>query len=329
LNLNNNINCRLPNTFSSRQPKALTDIANEARNLILNQHKKGYEVVMTLKNHFFFSVFFVSFVVPIFLRDYYINRARMITKNKIKLISSLNQKKFRDDNGLFVAEGTKLITDMTATYKIRWLFATSEWAENYPTINGLTPEIVDQDELKKISNMKTPQGVLAVFEKPVFTWGNNDLRNSLTLALDDVQDPGNLGTIIRIADWFGIRHIFCSEYTADAFGPKTVQATMGALSRVQVHYVNMVGFLTEAARLVPVYGTFMDGQNVYNEKLTREGVVVMGNEGNGISPDVEKLVTSRLLIPNFPAGEPTSESLNVGVATALVCAEFRRRMVGA
>jgi TrmH family RNA methyltransferase len=148
----------------------------------------------------------------------------------------------------------------------------------------------------------------------------------LILTLDDVQDPGNLGTIIRIADWFGITDIFCSEHSADAFNSKTVQATMGALSRVRVHTVNLQDLLKFCSGKLPVYGTFMNGENIYDKKLTPNGIIVMGNEGNGISPEIEKLVTDRMLIPNFPAGQATSESLNVGVATALVCGEFRRRI---
>ncbi|HEY5590199.1 MAG TPA: RNA methyltransferase, partial [Paludibacter sp.] len=148
----------------------------------------------------------------------------------------------------------------------------------------------------------------------------------LSLALDDVQDPGNLGTILRIADWFGISDVFCSEYTADAYSPKTVQATMGALARVKIHSVNLAEFLQNCSDILPIYGTLMNGENIYNKTLTQQGIIVMGNEGNGISATIEKFVSERLLIPNFPAGQVTSESLNVGVATALVCGEFRRRV---
>jgi TrmH family RNA methyltransferase len=147
----------------------------------------------------------------------------------------------------------------------------------------------------------------------------------LSIALDDVQDPGNLGTIIRIADWFGIKDVICSLHCADAYGPKTVQATMGALARVRVHYVDLASFLSDCKEL-PIYGTCMDGENIYNKQLSPHGIIVMGNEGNGISDSVRSLVSEKLLLPNYPFGETTSESLNVGVATALVCGEFRRRM---
>jgi len=250
----------------------------------------------------------------------------MIPKNKIKLINNLSQKKFRDKTGFFVAEGTKLVLDLAPTFRCSMLTATVEWLNEHPYFK--TNEIIEvkAEEFTKISNQKTPQGVLAVFEKPVYNWNTQELRNKLSLALDDVQDPGNLGTIIRIADWFGISDIFCSEHSADAFNPKTVQASMGSLARVRVHVVNLAEFLQNCQSELSIYGTFMNGENIYSKTLTQQGIIVMGNEGNGISDEIEKLVTERLLIPNFPVGQTTSESLNVSVATALVCAEFRRRM---
>ena len=250
----------------------------------------------------------------------------MISKSKIKLIKSLEQKKFRDETGLFIAEGTKLVLELMSIFKCTLLAATNDWIKENKNI--ISDEVVEIDliELGKISNQKSPQGVLAVFVKPAYYWKSEELNKKLLLALDDVQDPGNLGTILRIADWFGITDVFCSEHTADAFQPKTVQATMGALARVKVHVVNLVDFLQSLKNETPVYGTFMNGENVYSKSISQHGIIVMGNEGNGISPEIEKLVTERLLIPNYPEGQATSESLNVGVATALVCAEFRRRI---
>lgn len=250
----------------------------------------------------------------------------MLSKNKIKLITSLSQKKFRDETGLFIAEGTKLVNDLSSAFACVTLVATKEWLNSNTTIK--TPELIEvtEAELHKISNQKTQQGVLAVFEKPKYSWTADDLSQTLNLALDDVQDPGNLGTIIRIADWFGISNVFCSEHSADVFNTKTVQATMGALARVKVHHVNLKEFLQSVHKKVPVYGTFMNGENIYKKSLTTNGIIVMGNEGNGISPEIEALVSERLLIPNYPEGQLTSESLNVGVATALVCGEFRRRV---
>lgn len=249
----------------------------------------------------------------------------MISKNKIKLISSLSQKKFRDETGLFVAEGTKLVLDLIPAFHCSILVATSDWLKEYK--NFKADEIIEAEtaEFNKISNQKSPQGVFAVFVKPTYKWTIDSLNENLSLALDDVQDPGNLGTIIRIADWFGINDIFCSEHSADAFNTKTVQATMGALARVRVHTVNLVEFLQNCQAELPIYGTCMDGENIYSKTLTQHGIIVMGNEGNGISTEIENMLTERLLIPNYPIGQSTSESLNVGVATALVCAEFRRK----
>ena len=251
----------------------------------------------------------------------------MLSKNKIKLITSLSHKKYRDESDLFVAESTKLVLDLLPEIHCVLLAATGEWLNKHSNIKA--DEIVEltSDELRKISSLKSPQGVLALFRKPDSVYNFEELKNQLSLALDDVQDPGNLGTIIRVADWFGIRNIFCSLHTADAYSAKTVQATMGALARVKVHYVNLVEFLKQCSEnKISVHSTFMDGANIYNERMLDEnGIIVMGNEGNGISPSVEKHCTKRLLIPNYPEGQTTSESLNVGIATALVCAEFRRR----
>ena len=249
----------------------------------------------------------------------------MISLSKIKLIKSLEQKKFRDETGLFIAEGTKLVLDLLSVFQCSILVGTHDWLSENKGVSATEIIEIEAREFSKISNQKSPQGVLAVFKKRDDTWRPEDLFQKLTLALDDIQDPGNLGTIIRIADWFGITDVFCSEHTADVYNSKTIQATMGALARVRVHSVNLAEFLNTYPLNQPVYGTFMDGENVYDTSLSPYGIIVMGNEGNGISNDIEKLVTARLLIPNYPVGQLTSESLNVGVATALICAEFRRR----
>ena len=250
----------------------------------------------------------------------------MLSKNKIKYIRSLEQKKYRKEEKAFLAEGHKLVDDLSGHFECRLLAATSTWLESHPDIKADEIVEVSEEELKKASLLKTPQDVLAVFRIPETDPGTRDIAGSLCLALDDVQDPGNLGTILRTADWFGIRHVFCSIGTADAYNPKTVQATMGALARVRIHYCDLkdlIGTLSD----MPVYGTFLDGKNIYGQELTPHGLIVMGNEGKGISQEMEKLVNRRLLIPNYPQGEETSESLNVATATAIVCAEFRRRML--
>ena len=185
---------------------------------------------------------------------------------------------------------------------------------------------MSEEELSRASLQKTPQEVLAVFEQPHYEWDASIASRSLCLALDDVQDPGNVGTIARIADWFGIEHIFCSKGTADIYNPKTVQATMGAIARVKFHYCDLPDFIQSASTQgIPLFGTFLDGKDLYKETLENRGIIVMGNEGNGISMPIAQCISHRLLIPNYPQGRPTSESLNVAIATAIVCAEFRRR----
>ena len=249
----------------------------------------------------------------------------MLSKSKIKLITSLTHKKYRDETGLFVAEGVKLISDLATTFHCELLLYTPQREIEVRHLQADERISVEEKELHKISAQKSPQGMLAVFRKktPVKITATA-LSGQLCLALDEIQDPGNLGTIIRIADWFGIKHIFCSTATADAFNPKTVQATMGALSRVELHYVNLPEFLFEM-KDIPVYGTFLDGTDLYTRDLSPNGIIVMGNEGNGISHEIAQLVTDKLRIPNYPKDAPTSESLNVAVATAIVCGEFRRR----
>lgn len=250
----------------------------------------------------------------------------MLSIAKQKLIASLSQKKLRNRAGLFLAEGSKLITDLLAAdVDCVLLVATKEWLGQYPQCKAEEQVEVTDKELQKLSNQTTPQGALAVFRQPVADFSFAELQNCLSLALDEVQDPGNMGTIIRVADWFGVQHVFCSETSADVFSPKTVQATMGALARVKVHRVSLPDFLLAAKEHhIDIYGTFLDGEDMYQKTLAPCGIVVMGNEGNGISPQVGAVVAHRLRIPSFPANVTTSESLNVSVATAIVCAEFRR-----
>ena len=249
----------------------------------------------------------------------------MISKAKIKLIRSLELKKKRDAAGLFIAEGGKLVSELLPCFPCRVLVALPEWLRTHDAAQAAEVCEVTRDELAAASLQKSPQQALAVFEKRADSVSDMR-RDGLRLALDDIQDPGNLGTILRIADWFGIKHVLCSPHCADVYNPKVVQATMGALARVQVHYVDLPAFLEgELAAGVPVYGTFLDGENIYEKSLAEAGIIVMGNEGNGISDAVCACVSERVLIPSYPPGALTSESLNVSAATAIVCAEFRRR----
>lgn len=250
----------------------------------------------------------------------------MLSKNKIKYIRSLELKKNRKEEQVFVAEGHKLAGDLLGYFPCRLLIATSDWLKANRAVTADEVIEVTQEELSRASLQKTPQEVLAVFAQPSYDLNPDVIKNSLCLALDDVQDPGNLGTIIRLADWFGIEHIFCSIGTADVYNPKTVQATMGALARVKVHYCSLPQ-LIESLVDTPVYGTFLNGNVIYTESLSAHGLIVMGNEGKGVSPEVEKLINKRLYIPNYPQERETSESLNVAIATAVVCSEFRRRLL--
>ena len=247
----------------------------------------------------------------------------MISKNKIKYIRSLELKKNRNKEGKFVAEGFKVVDDLLALQPADLIVATGEWLKGKQLAAQTEVIEVTEEELKKVSFLQHPQQVLAVFKQAQD--GDFSINTSeLNLALDGVQDPGNLGTIIRIADWFGVTHIYCSQDTADVYNPKVVQATMGSIARVKVEYGNLLGLVESLPADVPVYGTLLDGDNIYQQQLENRGLIVMGNEGKGISPALAKKVNRRLLIPNFPEGRATADSLNVAIATAITCSEFRR-----
>lgn len=235
----------------------------------------------------------------------------MLSKSQIKLINSLSYKKFRDENKLFVAEGDKLVHDLAPYFEC-------------------VLQVTDADDLRKVSQMSTPSSHLAVFRQrpsadPFSIIQNTPPQDSLILALDTVQDPGNLGTIIRTADWFGVHTILCSQQTADVYNSKVVQSTMGALARVNVIYCDLEQTLSAFRKNNwSVYGTFLDGSSIYETRLNKtNSIIVMGNEGNGISEKIKQLVSDKLLIPSYPADEPTSESLNVAIATAITLSEFR------
>ena len=250
----------------------------------------------------------------------------MLSKNKIKYIHSLELKKNRKKEGVFVAEGHKLVGDLLPHFHCRLILATNTWLKEHHDIQADEIIEITPEELVKASLLKTPQEVLAIFEQPQYDYTTDVIKDSLCLALDDIQDPGNLGTIIRLADWFGIEHIFCSQGTVDVYNSKVIQATMGALARVKVHYCNLPDLIS-SLKDVPVYGTFLDGENIYDKPLSENGLIIMGNEGNGVSKEVSQLINNKLYIPNYPTGRATSESLNVAIATAVVCAEFRRRLM--
>ncbi len=242
----------------------------------------------------------------------------MVSKNQKKLIKSLHQKKYRKQHGLFVAEGKKVIKELLdAELEVHSLYTVDPDAFNISS--KMVYEITDQ-ELQQISFLTTPQVALAVFYIPKMNEINLD---GLTLVLDDVRDPGNLGTIIRLCDWFGIKELVCSKQTVDCFNPKVVQATMGSITRVNINYLDIKDFLLVNKATTSVFGTFMDGTNIYRQKLPQKAIVIMGNEANGISEEIKEVVDYKITIPQFGSSQKT-ESLNVATATAVVLSEFRR-----
>lgn len=247
-----------------------------------------------------------------------------INNGIIKVVRSLAVKKHRDDEGLFVAEGTKCVRDTWDAFNCRWLIATRTWYEQCGNASHYDKLVLaPKSAMARISQFSTPSDVMAVYEIPQQQINVNQVRQGLSIVLDNLQDPGNLGTIIRLADWYGISNIFASPTSVDVYNHKVVQATMGAISRVKVHYVDLEDLFDDFAEL-PIYGTFLDGDNIYAQSLEPRGFVVFGNEGKGIGAKVEQRVTHRLHIPAAPRQGKTSESLNVGLATAITVSEFMR-----
>jgi len=246
----------------------------------------------------------------------------MLSKNQIKEIRALHISKYRKQEKSFIVEGPKIVAEfINSKYNVTKVFALEEWINENSSIHANIERITPK-ELQAISLLKTPNQVLAIAsypDKKSFNYHEDDL----VLALDSIQDPGNLGTIIRIADWFGINKLVCSIETADAYNPKVIQASMGALTRVNFCYTNLENWLSKLSSETPIYGTLLEGDNIYETELSNKGVIVIGNEGNGISPEIQSLIKQRITIPAY--GNSMMESLNAAVATAIVCAEFRRR----
>ncbi len=252
---------------------------------------------------------------------------RKLTHAELQFIRGLKDKKQRDTTGLFVGEGPKVVEEMARYFPCQYLVGTQEWYDGGTSNIKSSHYIqVSEAQLPRISNLKTPQQVLGVFEKPAQKEVPHSFEGGLALAIDCLQNPGNLGTIMRTADWFGIHTIYASADTADCFSPKVVQATMGALGRVKVFYTNLPALLTRLSEEgTTICGAFMEGENLYGAEIPQPAVIVMGNEGNGISQAVEAVCNRRLTIPRFTAQEESSESLNVAIATSIVCSELKRR----
>ena len=257
----------------------------------------------------------------------------MLSKNKIKLIQSLGQKKYRNIHKLYVVEGEKIIMEcLKSGIFIKYLIITPAFSDKInEEILGNVEEVsvIDEKDLRKVSLLSTASMGMAVIRIPE---ENKDLTNvdsELSLILDTIQDPGNMGTIIRIADWFGINHIFCSKSTVDMYNPKVLQSAMGSFLRVNVFYCNLLDLIEKYLKIpgFEIYGTFLNGNNLQEEPLHERGFIVIGNESKGLSDEISLKVTKRLFIPGYPAGQQTAESLNASIATALVCAEFRRRAI--
>ena len=251
----------------------------------------------------------------------------MLSKNKIKYIHSLSNKKRRNADNVYVAEGPKIVADILIRQRAKTLIATEEWLEANATLSQRSDETIciTEEELHKISQQPSPQKVLGVFSQQHPVIEAADIAKKLVLALDGVQDPGNLGTIIRIADWFGIDTIVCSQDTVDVYNPKVIQATMGSIARVNVVYTSLCSFIEALPPYYPVYATLLDGKDIYQTQLAEYGMIVMGNEGNGISAEVKAVISNKLLIPTFATSVDKADSLNVAIATAIVCSEFRRK----
>jgi RNA methyltransferase, TrmH family len=252
----------------------------------------------------------------------------MLSKNRVKKITSLHQKKYRREENQFIAEGEKVVFELLSSgWGISAVYGTQEFFNRMPGKVRIPKRaevvLVTENELKKISALSTPQYVLAVAEIPS---GENAINyeSGLKLLLDGISDPGNLGTIIRIADWFGVSEIICSENTADCFNPKVVQASMGSLFHLKLHYENLIEVLKEnlSRKNLPVYGTVLDGEDIHKQKFTGDSFIIAGNESSGISYELLSFITNKITIPSFNSSK--AESLNVAVATGIVLSEFRR-----
>jgi TrmH family RNA methyltransferase len=255
----------------------------------------------------------------------------MLSLKEKKILNLLKQKKYRQKYGFFIAEGDKIVKDFIhSDWEIYDLYLLKEWKENIslkelPDYTKI--HIIDYEELKKVSSLKSPHNVLAVIKIPEKNTEYRPNPEKLVLMLDEIKDPGNLGTIIRTANWFGIRDIICSPDSVDVFNPKVIQSSMSALIHVRVWYQDLKTSLEQFNKAdIPVYGTFLTGENIYDASVTSGGVILMGNESRGIAADLEPFITHKLTIPPYQqSGKDTIESLNVASATGIICAEFRRR----
>jgi TrmH family RNA methyltransferase len=252
----------------------------------------------------------------------------MLSKNRIRHLNSLKIKKFRESNGQFVIEGDKIVRDLLhrSLLQVEWLCATPEWLHNNrDLISDRVKEVTEAgpEELSRVSSFETPPPVLAVMNIPQYEPDWNEIESAVSLGLDTIQDPGNLGTIIRTADWFGIKNIICSEQCADCYNPKVIQASMGAVMNVKVHYIPLESVLQNFSKEnLTIYGTFMQGTPINELPAVKKGILLFGNESRGLSPDIDRFVTKKITIPAVNDSESHVESLNVASAVAIVCSRL-------
>lgn len=254
-----------------------------------------------------------------------------ISNSQRKLVASLDKAKSRRETGLFKAEGTKCVLDTVGAFQLEYLIVRHDWLEENRSIVAKLPSDKifegEKADFERMTHLSSPPEVIAVYHIPRREFHGEDIADELVIALDDLQDPGNLGTIVRMADWFGINTIICSHSTVDIYNTKTVMATMGAISRVNVYYCDLAETLSDLSKRLPIYGTFLNGDNIFATSLSSRGVIVMGNEGRGISDEVKAVVTESITIPSFPhKGQSTTssmESLNVAMAASIVISQFK------
>jgi len=253
----------------------------------------------------------------------------LISIQTIKRIKSLQQKKFREEENCFVAETPKIVEEIlnSNAYSVEVVYGLKSWIdENWKRFARHHLEEVSPKELERISGLQTPNQVLAVLQKSEHSTDFKTVFSDTSLMLDDIRDPGNLGTILRIADWFGIKHVICSNESVEYTNPKCIQASMGSFLRVEVHYGDLPEILSQKPENTPIYGTFMDGETIYQAELDSKACIVIGNEAHGISKSVESRITKRVHIPSFSTESKHAESLNASIATAIFCSEIKRRI---
>lgn len=250
----------------------------------------------------------------------FFNLVKLITNNQIKFVRSLHLKKNRDAHNCFIVEGKKMVDELLKSeFKVQSVFATKDW-EN-PVIENEKVQYISEKQLERISALKSPNKLIAVVEKPNDNFEISSILQGLTLVLDDISNPGNLGTIIRLCDWFGVKNIICSTNSVELYNPKVIQATMGSFLRVNVYYTDIVALIKQMPNNFLVYGSFMEGENIKNVDLEENALLIMGNESIGISEKLQQLVNKRIAIKS---DKSKAESLNVAIAAAILLYEFKR-----